>query len=215
MLHTCKRSVLCGKSSRRKIATKGSANNPVYVHFNRDLLIIDTETTGLDPKIHRVLQLAGILLDKNTLETRQFFTSYIYAGPKDFELASPKALEINHITPELVASAPRFPTAWSNLTKTFQEFSYDLAGQKIDFDITMLRRMCSIYRQPWPFDRSIDLWSMFYSVAAIKNLPFSKRYAGLNAMKEHFSKIHTTHDALQDCEDVADILRQFVRIIGS
>ena len=43
--------------------------------FNKDLLVLDIESTGTDVTKHEIIQLAGILLDKKTLKEKKVFSN--------------------------------------------------------------------------------------------------------------------------------------------
>jgi inhibitor of KinA sporulation pathway (predicted exonuclease) len=54
--------------------------------FNKDILIVDIEASGLDAERYELIQLAAIQLDKKTLKPKQEFASYI--RPKKWKTLS-------------------------------------------------------------------------------------------------------------------------------
>ena len=64
--------------------------------FKKDLLLIDIEATGLDPKRHEIIQLAGILLDKKTLKEKKSFNAYI--RPRKWSVRDKASMKVNKIT---------------------------------------------------------------------------------------------------------------------
>lgn len=72
--------------------------------FAKDILLIDFESTGLDPFVHDPTQLGAILLDKHTLREKGHFLSYIEA---DLSKASSEALVVSGITAEKLEGAPK------------------------------------------------------------------------------------------------------------
>jgi len=45
--------------------------------FIKDILLFDVETTGQDPDKDSIIQLAGVLIDKDNLLEKNFFNSYV------------------------------------------------------------------------------------------------------------------------------------------
>lgn len=95
-------------------------------------LVLDTETTGLDPSIHRVINLAAVELIDN-LPTGNFVQFFINPDRE----SDPRALEIHGLTTEFLSSKPRF----HEITEQFENF---IAGDPLiihnaDFDLGMLR----------------------------------------------------------------------------
>jgi DNA polymerase-3 subunit epsilon len=74
--------------------------------FRSPLLVLDTETTGLDPSWARVIELAAVLLDTDGTEVAKFEA---LIKPDILDNRAAGALAVNHITPEMLADAP--PTA--------------------------------------------------------------------------------------------------------
>jgi len=66
--------------------------------------IVDTETTGLKPGVHDVIEVAAIRLEDGVEVGR--FGSLVWPGPGWRRRADPKALEVNGIDPGPVDKAP-------------------------------------------------------------------------------------------------------------
>lgn len=71
--------------------------------MEKPIVVIDTETTGLDPAKHEVIEFAGIKIDPVTLEVIDTLTFKV--KPLHIETAQSKALEVNGYTPEAWAEA--------------------------------------------------------------------------------------------------------------
>lgn len=98
----------------------------------QDLLFIDTETTGLDPKVHELLEVAAI---RTSPDGQTIISAYeAKLKPLHLETATPKALEINGYTPaewtDEKCVAPQIVA--DNLTKMAQNTV--LIGQNVSFD---------------------------------------------------------------------------------
>lgn len=111
------------------------------------LLVIDTESGGLDPDTHSILSLAGVLWrDGVILMEHEVFIL------EDPVIVTPKALEVNRI--DLVEHAKRAQTPkeamcsfHSFVGSAFaEEFEKGepaiLVGHNVGFDIGMLKRLC-------------------------------------------------------------------------
>ena len=72
--------------------------------FNKDLLVLDIEATGVDFSKHELIQIAAILLDKKTLKEKKRFESFI--RPRKWKNRSAEAMAVNQITWDMVKDAP-------------------------------------------------------------------------------------------------------------
>lgn len=92
-------------------------------------LVIDTETTGLDPEIDELLQVSIIDSDGNTL-----FDSYF----KPCVLSWDDARRVNGISPEMVQDAPRISEKIAEINEIM--FQADtIIGYNTGFDLDFLR----------------------------------------------------------------------------
>ncbi|QQS22543.1 hypothetical protein IPM19_02830 [bacterium] len=76
--------------------------------FNKDILIIDVEATGVDFNKHELLELAGVLLDKKTLNEKKRFESFV--KPTKWKNRDPEAMAVNKMTWDMVKGAPSLKT---------------------------------------------------------------------------------------------------------
>jgi DNA polymerase III epsilon subunit-like protein len=193
--------------------------------FPRDLLIIDTESTGLIENAprgyHTVIQLGAVLIDKSTLCEKTSFLSYVRTSKKQWARSTKSALHTHGLTFEDVEDAP----TWREVTKDFKyEFSYrdyDIAGQNVkQFDIPILEQMGNGHLD-WLFSfkaqdrhRVIDVWDFFICAGTFLKHPYASKYASLRNIAKHY-KIPASekHDALEDCRITAEALRRVGRDI--
>lgn len=68
-------------------------NQQITDFRERPLLFIDLEMTGLDPRVHEILEVGALLVDGGTLEIKSEYETKI--KPENIENADPKALELN------------------------------------------------------------------------------------------------------------------------
>jgi DNA polymerase-3 subunit epsilon len=107
----------------------------------RDLLIVDLETTGLDPIIHEVLEVAAIRVHQESLEIQSTFTAKVV--PQHPFTAEPKALEVNGYTLEAWKDA-----VWpSDVWPSFFDFAHNtiLCSYAAVFEIGFLRETFKSY----------------------------------------------------------------------
>jgi DNA polymerase III epsilon subunit-like protein len=165
--------------------------------FCKDILIIDFE--GLDdPK-----QIGAILLDKNTLEEKDSFVSYIYTDMQG------KPSVKSGITQEMLEGAP----SQSEIGKII----YDKFGTNVligsfvsDLDIYNFKKILNSAGIEFSnYDYHIlDIWPLAY-VYLLK-----RGYEGKINSEEIFqafgSRPRGFHNALEDCRITADVLRKIV-----
>jgi CBS domain-containing protein len=181
--------------------------------FTKDILLIDAEFTGLDPKKHDLIQLAGVLLDKKTLKEKKYFTSYI--KPTRWRNRDPKSIEISKLTWETLKDAPKL----ENVIKEFDRlFGHDvtLAYYVGILDIVYLLEAYKKAKLPWKFDyHSFNIWGLFYPYAALRTRLNNKdQFAGFSIedLMAHFEITSAPlHDALVDCRVEAEVLRRIMQ----
>lgn len=131
--------------------------------LTRPLIVFDLETTGVNPKVDRIMEL-GLVVIEPTNDIREW-SSLINPGipiPREASLATRTPERPDGITNELVQDAPRFQDVASNLAKGFS--NADLAGFNIrGFDIPLLDtefRRCGL-SVPVVLARVIDAYVIY------------------------------------------------------
>lgn len=181
------------------------------MNFKRDILLIDEETTGLDPERHEIIQLAAVLLDRRTLEEKAAFSSYI--SPRHWDRRQAEAMAVNRITKGRLKGAPSLVSAIREFDRRFDPQTLVLASYVSFNDMAFLKSAYRSCRLPWRFDHHVfDLWGLFYAYRAKGNrLKPSGRYFagfGLESLKKEFAiRSGKLHDALTDCRVEAEVLR--------
>ncbi|MBX4205449.1 MAG: 3'-5' exonuclease [Candidatus Doudnabacteria bacterium] len=177
------------------------------MNFIKDILLIDFETTDIDPEKAQPLQLAGVLLDKTSLQEKDSFSSFI---KQDLKGANPIALKVNGITEEVLRSAPTQNEVIDSFIKKFGK-DVLLASWVQYLDRAMLYKMiktANIDVTSYDYYHYLDLWPVGY-IYLIK-----QGYTGGIRSEEMFEALgmpaRGTHDALNDCRITADILRKIV-----
>lgn len=184
--------------------------------FNKDLLIIDVEATGIDYQNNELIELAGVLLDKKTLKEKKYFESFI--KPEKWRNRDPEAMAVNKITWDQLKHAPSLRTVINKFQKKFGT-NVIIAPYGTIMDTAMLRVAYKKIGKPYKFDYHVfDVWPLCYTYMAKKKLLVNKkRFSGfsLNDIANHFKiKVpENRHTALADCRLEADVLRKLVKAI--
>jgi DNA polymerase III epsilon subunit-like protein len=185
--------------------------------FNKDILIVDIEASGLDAERYELIQLAAIQLDKKTLKPKQEFASYI--RPKKWKTRSRAAMAINKIKKEDLANAPELETVIKKFAKLFPPSQVIFAHYGGVIDIDFVRQAFRKIGRTYPYHpydyHFFDIWSVCYAYASLKNkLRNKKRFTGFSMedLMKHFNiKNDERHDALADCNIEAEIFRRIMQ----
>lgn len=162
------------------------------------LTVFDTETTGLNPDIHEILEVGFIsfILDENGNDyLLKEYESKIM--PSRIHLANEKALEVNGYSYSAWKDAPTFLEEYKNIKRIIEE-SDILLGQNLIFDIRFLDEMCkreSLDLINYP--SYIDTKSMADALVRGEWLQRS----GMDYLVEHYKVVTKgrAHTALADC----------------
>jgi DNA polymerase-3 subunit epsilon len=164
-------------------------------------IVLDTETTGLDPTDgHRVIEICCLELD-NHLPTGKFFHVLVQPErdiPED-------VVRVHGLTAEKLAAAPLFEA----IAEEFLAFIGDapLIAHNAEFDLKFLNSELSrLGRAPLPFGRGIDTISI-----AKRKFP-GARYS-LDELCRRFNidlSVRTKHGARIDAELLAEVYLELV-----
>ena len=165
-------------------------------------IVLDTETTGLDPEAgHRVVEIGCVEL-VNHLPTGRTFQRYI--NP---ERPMPdEAFRVHGLSEEFLAGHPVFAA----VAEEFLEFIGDarLVIHNAGFDLRFLNaELKRLGRPPLSAERAVDTVAMARS-------KFPGAQASLDALCRRFSVDNsgrTLHGALLDCELLAEV---YLELIG-
>jgi CBS domain-containing protein len=112
---------------------------------------IDTETTGLDPRNARIIELAGVRIHRGHIVKDETFSCLVNPGivvPED-------SRRIHGIATDDLAGVPEF----GEVGKRFSAFMGHrlIIGYAVGFDLAMLEREFSRAGVAWPAPRALDL----------------------------------------------------------
>lgn len=165
---------------------------------NRPLIVLDTETTGLDPDRHEVWEIGAIAVapaDGNDFsKPRELHEFHRFLRLDDLEHADPRALEVSHFSERYVADeAISAEQAIDDLLDLTQ--GGVLAGLNIGFDVGFLRPMLGLREANWHYS-PLDIKSMAAGVLGLRVPSSSNDLArALGVYPENFER----HTALDDC----------------
>lgn len=159
-------------------------------------IVLDTETTGLDPAAgHRIVEVAGLEL-MHHLPTGRTFREYINPDRPVPE----EAARIHGLDDKFLADKPRF----HDIADAFLEFIADstLVIHNAQFDLKFLNaELARLEKAPLSAERAIDTVTM-----ARRRFPGAQ--ASLDALCRRFgidNSARDFHGALLDCELLAEV----------
>jgi CBS domain-containing protein len=115
-----------------------------------DAVVIDTETTGLDPRKARVIELAGVRLSGGKLGGGAFRQLLRPGG----ESIPAETTRIHGIDDAMVAQSPPFADVWPDFHRFLGQAM--VIGHTVGFDLAVLKRECDLAGLPWRRPRTLD-----------------------------------------------------------
>jgi len=119
---------------------KDSAYSFLFEDYNGDeVIVFDTETTGLNPKKDEILSIGAVLIKENVIVTSETFEIFL----KPSNEISTESIAIHHIRPCDLEDAQE-PLKG---IEAFLKFigNRTLVGYYLEFDVAMINR----YTKPW------------------------------------------------------------------
>lgn len=185
--------------------------------FAKDLLIIDSETTGVEDH-HVICEWGSIRLDRETLQEKSRLSTLVHISKNDLALATPQAMAVHGIDP-LILRDPQTCMNPAFLPQAIQAAhgpatGYDLYGMNVLFDTSKLRALCRRYDQSYPFPgerpyscRERDFQDFLVIFSSLRGLGWGG--AGLRSMCTKYNiPFSKDHSAVEDCEILAELLRK-------
>jgi len=116
-----------------------------------DAVVIDSETTSLDPAKARIVEIAAVRLVAGRVDTAHAFRRLV----RPDEPIPAAAVAIHHIDDGKVADAPAFEQVWPELLAFMGETV--LIGHSLGFDLAVLKRECQRAETPFRPLRTLDI----------------------------------------------------------
>lgn len=175
--------------------------------FNHDLLVIDTETTGLTFGVDKVIELAAVRMEpENGIVINSFHRFIAEPDVLDGTLSlNPKALETNKISVELISNDGVSPyEAYKDFLLFCADDSY-ATGFNLAFDLQMLEFCMKQYDLSLPKNiRFFDTMELSYRLVSPNVVPDNKQSTLVNHFKTSTGK--DAHRADVDCEELAGVI---------
>lgn len=158
------------------------------------LAFLDTETTGLDPSLHEVIEFAAIVVDDTKGTVVRYQTKI---KPVQIETAHPKALEVNGYSPEAWGDAAPMTKVGHEIATLLDKCV--LVGHNVSFDEAMLKaNMAKAKVEARIPYRKIDT-----QVLVMEHLfPLGLKRASLDSVRDFLGwDKENSHTAMKDTED--------------
>ncbi|MBN2478749.1 MAG: 3'-5' exonuclease [Parachlamydiales bacterium] len=145
-------------------------------------IFLDTETNGLNPKIHKIIEIAYKIIDLYSGETKEVYTSVVSQPEDVWEKSNLDSLKINGFTYDEVKKGQNEQIVATQIIKSYEKHKINNENsvficQNPSFDRTFLFQIIDAETQNllnWPY-HWLDLASMYWSIA-IKNAAKQKNY---------------------------------------
>ena len=176
--------------------------------FSRPLIVVDVETTGIDPANDAVVQIAACKLDAaGHLQEPPFMT---YVRPE--RPISATAHAIHGLSLHDLQMAPPVAEA-IHAFDAYARPDAVLCGHNIAFDAAFLRAAYTSAGKAYPFDyHMLDVWSISFFILGTQGVHL--RSHTLSALCELYGIPRgQKHDALEDVRATASILHHMLAAV--
>lgn len=164
--------------------------------------VIDVETTGLEFDAE-ILQVSVLDADSDQCLFDSLVRPY-------YTTAWPEAMKVNHITPEMVSTAPYFHQILPSLNRVLAECKTVVGYNFIDFDRYYLERFGAVFKG----EQVVDVMLMFAAVyGEYCSAHHSFKYKRLSFCADYFGYDWGTdqaHNSLPDCRATAHCYRRIM-----
>jgi DNA polymerase III epsilon subunit-like protein len=179
------------------------------------LIVVDTETGGLDPELHSILSLGAVIWDNGDI-VDEFYTVI----KEDLVATTPGAFKVNRMTSEEIDGGRTPQDAMIAFRMWLMKNGMagprqSLAGHNVSFDIGFMRRLYRQANQKWEFShRTLDtqIGALLLNLAG----KLDTKNTGLDALTKHYGiKVREggesgRHNALEDARATAYLLTKLV-----
>lgn len=173
------------------------------------VVAIDLETTGLDKDVASIVELGAVVVNEDLTIAREFRS---YIKPLD-SFRTEKAMEVNGITEEMLASAPTL----EEVLMKFDRFSAgvrNLGAWGTYFDVQFLKAQYKKIDRQYPYDwrdfdlKTVAMWELGKrEMATMKGVEACLKKLGLEFIGD-------AHSALDDIKNSVRILQHFCQPVG-
>ena len=158
------------------------------------IIILDTETTGLNAAADRVVSLGAVCAHGTRLFRSRMMDDLINPGTA----IPPASTAVHRITDEMVAEAPAWPAVYPDLQRLMH--NRVVVGHSLPFDLTLMRHECLRHGLEWEPPVFIDTLRL----AALLN-PALKDLDLENLARVYHIELRGRHTALGDALVTAEL----------
>ena len=172
----------------------------------RNLLFLDTETTGLDPEVHEIIEFAGILTSPDGKTVLHRYEARL--APQHIETATPIALQVNGYTPEGWSPEKCVPRAEFLEKVQALSFNTTVVAHNAPFDIGFLKKL---YAPNWDHhvvDTCVLAWPLLYK--GVVHSVSLKNMAALFGLKQP-----SPHRAMTDTDVCREVFLKLMERYGA
>ncbi len=158
-------------------------------------IFLDTETTGLSSRKHRVLEIALKCVDLRSGDLRGEYNSVVRHSEVVWEASDPESLRINGFTWELMETGRPELEVSEAIVGLFGELKIGRRSaificQNPSFDRGFFSQLVETERQEalqWPY-HWLDLASMFWALEVRKSVEGKAKFPGLHLSKDDIAR---------------------------
>jgi DNA polymerase-3 subunit epsilon/ribonuclease T len=183
-----------------------------------EMLVIDTETTGLYPKINKTLTVGLLYTDIEKDFLKIINSKHILVKHENYNV-DPEALIVNKINlnehHKIALSSHKACKKINNFIEKNNLQKTTLLGHNINFDIRFLQELFkqgdSISLLPKEYTDTMHLWDYMKR----KNLISFQLRNNLQTLAEFFNVDYTkSHSALGDCQITANVYQKMINMLS-
>ena len=182
-------------------AYQNSLSSPLAANIKEiKLVVLDTETTGFDPKKDRVLSIGALTLEGGQIEVKEAFEIYLHQ-----DRFSEKAAEVHGILKKSIHPCVEEEQAMIALLGYLK--GAVLVAHHANFDISMLNN--TLYRSGFPplKNKVIDTCALYYNLLPRAERKKGARHRTLDELADQFAiSKEDRHTALGDALITARLL---------
>jgi len=183
-------------------------------------IFLDTETNGLNPKKHRIIDIAFCIVNLATSNNITEYQSIIYQPKRIWQLSNKESLAINGYTWDVVATGVKIKIVKKNIISIFKKYKITRDNavficQNPSFDRAFFSQIIDTDIQEkllWPY-HWLDLASMYWAIIMKKK----KKQQKISLSKDniakylHLPKESTPHQAKNG---VQHLMSCYEKLIG-
>lgn len=161
-----------------------------------NVIFLDIETTGLDPLVHRPIDVAFKILDANSHELKSSFQCFVKWPKEEWDKCDPISMEINGYTWEEINTGLDAEEAGHLIKEEFSRIPI-VRGQAVficqnpSFDRAFFSQLIPVYTQEklnWPY-HWLDFASMYWAKQVQKSIDQKKPLPSLSLSKNTIAQL--------------------------